>query len=128
MGKTSKSAWTGFERRVARSDWDSDRNPLSGANNKDDGGAARPGDVILDYKVWDHLVECKFRAKHAHHALHRAAQEDAKKHKRDPKLTVLYTKQKHEIGHLVVITGDLFTEILQVPGVKELFKKKQQGS
>lgn len=122
MAKTSKSAWTALERRAAE-DWDSRRNPLSGANNRDDNGDARPGDVILDPQVWNHSVECKYRASHAHHSLFRDAAADSKKHKRDPKLAVLYTKQKHEIGHLVVISGELFTEMLAVPGVKELFKK-----
>lgn len=114
MSKTSKSCWSGFERECAK-DWGSYRTPLSGANSRHGGG-----DVIIPEDV-DVLVECKLRAKHAHHSLFSEAEADAKKHGK--KHVVLYTKQKHEHGRLVVIDGDLWTNILAIEGVLEHLKK-----
>jgi hypothetical protein len=118
-GPTSKSAWTGFERAIALKDWDSTRNPLSGANNRSDDGSARPGDVIMPKGV-NAIVEAKYRASHAHHTLFDAARIDASKHKR--KHAILYTKVKREQGWLVVLDGALFSQLIRIPEVLELLK------
>ena len=119
-GPTSKSAWQNFEREVAAADWDSKRNPLSGANNRQDDGTPRGGDVIIPADG-DVLIECKYRVRHAHHTLYDDAKVDAKKHGKQHAL--LYTKVKRDHGWLVVIDGKLWTTILNIPGVRNLFKK-----
>jgi hypothetical protein len=117
---TSKSAWTGFERAVARTDWDSERNPLSGANSRQDDGSPRGGDVIIPQDV-NVLVEAKYRAIHAHHTIFEAAQADATKHGK--KHALLYTKVKRSQGWLVVVGGELWTSILKLPQVQELLRR-----
>lgn len=102
---TSKSCWTAFERAVARTDWDSERMPLSGENSRHGGG-----DVIIPKDV-PFLVECKLRASFAHHALFKAAKEDAKKHGKEH--AVLYTKKKGEHGWLVTVDGELFSQLIR---------------
>jgi hypothetical protein len=90
--------------------------PLSGMNSRHGGG-----DVIIPADV-DVLVECKYRAKHAHHALFSAAAADAKKHgKKHP---ILYTKQKQEHGCRVILDGETWSLILAIPGVKQFFSKE----
>lgn len=112
MAKTSKSCWSGRERQIARTDWNSERTPLSGENSRHGGG-----DVIL-LKSADHIVEVKLRAGFVHHTLFKAAQADAKKHKK--KYAILYTCKKFEDGWLVTISGELFTQLLQIPEVRKL--------
>lgn len=120
-GPTSKSAWTAFERWIALA-WNTKRNPLSGANNRQGDGSARPGDIILDN--YDALVEAKYRATQAHHSLFRAAQADAKKHGLDPANVFLYTKVKREQGALVVMDAETFhTKVL--PILQPQLRKKQ---
>lgn len=110
---TSKSTWTQFERECAK-DWGSFRMPLSGMNSRHGGG-----DVIIPADV-DVLVECKYRAKHAHHALFNAAAADAKKHgKKHP---IVYTKMKQEHGCRVILDGATWTKLLDIPGVRDFFK------
>ena len=122
MGKTSKSAWTKFERDVA-SGWGTKRNPLSGANNRQADGSDRPGDAILD--GFDALIECKYRAKQAHHSLFRDAQADAVKHGISPEHVFLYTKRKGEHGGLVTMDMDTFHRLV-VPKLKPALRKKKQ--
>lgn len=108
-GPTSKSAWTAFERWVAKF-WNTTRNPLSGANNRQADGSGRPGDVILDN--YDAVVECKYRATNAQHSLYRIVQADAKKHGLNPQHCFLYThvkREKYEDG-LVTMSATLFHE------------------
>src|ERR1700677_885548 len=107
MSKTSKSCWTNFERTAAK-DGGSFRVPLSGMNSRH-----CAGDVIIPADV-DVLVECKLRAKFAHHALFRAAETDSLK--TNKKHTLLYTRQKHERGHLVTVSGETWSAILGLPG------------
>jgi hypothetical protein len=114
MAKTSKSCWKNFERECAK-DWKSFRMPLSGQNSRHGGG-----DVLIPDDV-DVLVECKLRAKHAHHALFSAAEADALKHGK--KHAILYTKQKHKHGCLVVLDGELWSELLTIDGVMGSLKK-----
>jgi hypothetical protein len=119
MAKTSKSCWTGFERRVAAQDWASKRNPLSGANSRQDDGSPRGGDVIIPQGL-DVLVECKLRASFAHHTLFADAVADAVKHKK--RHAILYTKKKHDHGWLVTVDGGLWNKLLQIEGVMDALK------
>jgi hypothetical protein len=89
--------------------------PLSGMNSRHGGG-----DVIIPEDVAV-LIECKLRAKHAHHALFKTAEADTKKHGK--KHAILYTKQKHEHGCLVTIDGKLWSKFLAIEGVMEFLKK-----
>ncbi len=68
------------------------------------------------------LVECKYRAQHAHHTLFEAVQVDAEKHGK--KHAILYTKVKRGHGWLVVLSGGLWSEIVKVPQVQELLRGK----
>ncbi len=120
-GPTSSGTWKAFERAVALKDWDSKRNPLSGANNRSDDGSARPGDVIMPEGI-NAVVEAKYRASHAHHTLFAGAKADAEKHGR--KHAVLYTKVKREHGWLVVLDGELWSQIVRLPVVQELLSAK----
>lgn len=113
---TSKSTWTQFERECAK-DWGSFRMPLSGMNSRHGGG-----DVIIPADV-DVLVECKYRAKFAHHALFAAAAADAKKHSK--KFTIVYTKQKQQTGCHVILEGATWSQLLALPGVRDFFSKKE---
>lgn len=122
---TSKSSWTKFERDVAKKDWDSTRNPLSGANNRNDDGTPRGGDVIIP-KGLSVLIECKYRVRHTHHTLFEEAKADGNFHKK--KQTILYTKVKREQGWLVVLDGEFFSQIRQLPGFDDLIKETQSGS
>ena len=80
------------------------------------------GDVIIPADV-DVLVECKYRAKFAHHALFTSAAVDAKKHgKLHP---ILYTKAKQEHGWRVILDGATWSQILALPGVRDYFSKKE---
>lgn len=128
MAYTSRGTWKQFE-RVAAAAWNAvfgtpdfviKRNILSGANNRNDDGSPRPGDVKLPDWL-DVIIECKYRSSFLHHALFKAAQADAAKHKLSH--TVLYTKLKREQGALVVLDADLFHRILAAPGVKDILKK-----
>ena len=74
--------------------------PLSGENSGHGGG-----DVLLPADS-PYLVECKLRARFAHHALFKAAKADAKKHGKP--WTLLFTKQKYEDGFLVTMDAELF--------------------
>lgn len=96
---------------MAERDWDSKRNPLSGANNRCDDGSLRGGDVIIPPDV-PFLAECKLRASFAHHALYADAKKDAQKHGKEH--AVLYTKKKHQEGWLVTVDGELFTEMIRL--------------
>lgn len=124
---TSRATWKNKEKWIAAA-WTRVigllcvRNPLSGANNVTDKGERRGGDVIInaDFKD-DVLIEAKYRAKHAHHALYREAKADAKKHKKAH--TLLYTSQKNEEGQLVIMDADLFHRLLEIKEVQEVFKK-----
>lgn len=128
MAPTSRGTWKQFERVVAAA-WDKvfgtpefsiKRNILSGANNRNDNGSPRPGDVKLpDYL--DVLIECKYRVSFMHHTLFRTAQADAAKHNLTH--TILYTKLKRETGALVVLDADLFHRILAATGVNDLLTK-----
>jgi hypothetical protein len=129
MGSTSRGTWKQFERVIAAA-WDKvfgsadeviKRNILSGANNRRDDGSSRPGDVALP-KWLDVLVEAKYRSSFLHHALYRNAVADAAKHKLTH--TILYTRQKHEVGYLAVLSADLFHDLLALPGAKELLSRK----
>jgi hypothetical protein len=113
-GKTSKSCWSGFERQVARTDWNSERMPLSGSASRHGGG-----DVIIP-KDLDVLIECKLRAAFITHTLFADAVADAVKHKK--RHAILYTKRKHDRGWLVTIDGNLWTKLLQIDGVMEALK------
>ena len=115
---TSKSAWTDFERKVARQDWGSERMPLSGMNSRHGGG-----DVIIPADM-DVLVECKYRALHAHHTLLKDAQIDAAKHGK--KFAILYTKTKYAEGWVVTLDGSLWHDIISLPQVQELLKTKEK--
>ncbi len=119
-GSTHRGTWKNFERSVAVKDFDSKRNPLSGANNTDDDGNGRPGDVIMPKGV-NAIVECKYRASFLHHTLFDDALADAKKHGRVNAL--LYTKRKRDHGWLVVLDGELFSKIIRLPGVQELLSE-----
>jgi hypothetical protein len=118
---TNKNTWKAFERDIARTDWDSERNPLSGSNSRQDDGSPRGGDVIIPQGT-DVLVEAKYRASFLHHGLFEAAEADAKKHKKAQ--AILYTKQKRSHGWLVVLDGILFSQIVRIPQVQELLAKK----
>jgi hypothetical protein len=113
-GKTSKSCWSGFERKVARQDWGSERMPLSGENSRHGGG-----DVIIPADL-DVLVECKLRAAFVHHTLFADAVKDAVKHKK--RNAILYTKKKGDHGWLVTIDGLLWNKLLQIEGVMDALK------
>lgn len=120
MASTSKGTWKAFERIVAATDWNSKRNPLSGANSRQDDGSPRGGDVILPAR-YDVLVECKYRASHAHHTLFEAVQADAAKHRK--RWAILYSKVKRTSGWLVVLDGALWTKVLALPEVQKLLEK-----
>jgi hypothetical protein len=113
-GPTSKSAWTKFERDIARTDWASERMPLSGENSRHGGG-----DVIIP-KYLDVLIECKYRATQKHHTLYKDAIADAAKHGK--KHGILYTKVKGDHGWCVVVGGELFSQIIKLPEVQELLR------
>ena len=119
-GPTSKSTWKTFERKVAATDWGSKRNPLSGANSRDDDGNPRSGDVIIP-KKFDVIAECKLRSSFIVHTLFKALRADAKKAGKTHPL--LYTKLKHEHGWLVTLEGATFSQILKVPEVQKLFTR-----
>ena len=50
-------AWKAYERFIAREVFDTERNSLSGANNRSDDGSKRVGDIIDQTGVLN--VECK---------------------------------------------------------------------
>lgn len=123
---TSRTTWKNLETVVAAA-WTKaigllcKRNPLSGANNRDDRGGLRPGDVVIhsDFHA-DCLIECKYRSSHAHHTLYREAKADAKKHGLSHAL--LYTKVKNEEGYLVVFDAALFHTMLEIKDVQRLLQ------
>lgn len=123
---TARGTWKNFETVVAEA-WTKalgllcKRNPLSGANNRDDRGGLRPGDVVIhsDFHA-DCIIECKYRASHAHHTLFREAQADAKKHSLSH--AILYTKVKNEEGYLVVLNAALFHQMLESKDVQNLLQ------
>ena len=131
MGKTSRSAWKAAESAVAKA-WSEaigllcKRNPLSGANNRNDRGLPRPGDVVVhgDFND-DVLIENKMRSKFMHHKLFREAQKDAKKNGK--KHTLLYTRQKYENGYLVIMDADLFHRLLKQPSVQKEFQREKES-
>lgn len=104
-GKTHRGTWKAFERAVAKTDFDTRRMPLSGANSGHGGG-----DVLLPDGA-DFLVECKYRAGFLHHSLFEAAEADAKKHGRD--YAILYTKVKGQHGWLVTVDKDTFSRLIR---------------
>ena len=129
MGSTHSATWKSFERVIALA-WTAAtgincaRNILSGANNRSDTGKPRPGDVVIspDFNG-DVIIEAKLRAKFAHHALFVAAKADAKKH--GIRETLLYTKQKSQVGYLVTMEADLFHKMLAIPEVQRLLQRDE---
>lgn len=88
---TSKSAWKGFERKVA-SDFGTRRVPLSGSNS----GHNTNSDSLHDTLY----IECKLRGKIALWELFRDTEAKAKVERKVP---VVAVKQKGEKGYLLLI-------------------------
>ncbi len=126
---TSRGTWKKFESVIAEA-WTAAiglkclRNPLSGANNVNDKGGRRGGDVIIhsDFEA-DVQIEAKYRSSFMHHGLFKDAKEDAKKHGFTH--TILYTRLKSERGYLVVLEEDLFHKMLGIPEVQKLLQKEK---
>ena len=118
MGKTSRTTWKQFEKKVA--DMLSSvfgkklfRNPLSGANNRTDLGKPRCGDVVMPPGV-PLIVEAKFRSGHAVHRFYEEAQEDTEKVGFPSENVLLFTKEKGKSLVLVTVSADFLLRLLGI--------------
>ncbi len=127
MSKTSKSAWTSFERVVAAAfsaviGRETFRVPLSGISSRHNGGdiiVPKDGDGRLLYDI---LFENKYRSTNAQHTLFAGAAADAEKNGVDPKHAILCTKVKRQQGYLVTLDADTFWKLMALDGALDIFK------
>lgn len=104
---TSKTAWKGFERVVARF-FGTERVPLSGSNSRHNTNSDSLHDKLY--------IECKFRNKFALWSLFKDTESKAKFEKKIP---VVALKQKGEKGYLLLVRPEdiikIASNVVEVP-------------